>query len=91
MQINDYIYDISQYINPIFDLKTDIKSIGKEGLNIFLANITASYLSYTANLLEREIILLYSADSSAYTPEKIQKQKKLIERKVQSLPIHCNK
>lgn len=79
---NDYIHKTSQYINETFDLKVDIAPIGREVLNMFPVNITAGYHFYTANLLGREVFLLCSTDSSAYTPGQIQRQKELVERKV---------
>lgn len=81
-KMNDYIYIVSQYVNETFGLNVDIEPIKEEILNLFPINITAGYHLYTTSLLGREIFLLCSRDSSAYTPGQIQKQKDLIERKV---------
>lgn len=78
---NDYIHKTSQYINETFDLKVDIAPIGREVLNMFPVNITAGTFLY-GKPAGREVFLLCSTDSSAYTPGQIQRQKELVERKV---------
>lgn len=73
----------SRYIAELLDLRADIRPVEKDVLHTFPANITAGYTFCTANLLGHDVVLLYSADSSAYTPGQMRKQKELVERKAQ--------
>lgn len=67
-KIDDFIDVTSRYIAELLDLRADIRPVEKDVLHTFPANITAGYTFCTANLLGHDVVLLYSADSSAYTP-----------------------
>ena len=82
-KIDDFIDVTSRYIAELLDLRADIRPVEKDVLHTFPANITAGYTFCTANLLGHDVVLLYSADSSAYTPGQMRKQKELVERKAQ--------
>ncbi len=74
-KIDDFIDVTSRYIAELLDLRADIRPVEKDVLHTFPANITAGYTFCTANLLGHDVVLLYSADSSAYTPGQMRKQK----------------
>lgn len=79
---SDYITLAQQYIESTFGLKVEILPLIKEKLDLLPISISGNYHFYTTNILEREVILLYSIDSTAYTPGQLQKQKELVEKKI---------
>ena len=79
---SDYITLTQQYIESTFGLKVDILPLIKEKLDLLPISISGNYRFLTTNILEREVILLYSIDSTAYTPGQLQKQKELVEKKI---------
>ena len=79
---SDYIVLLKQYIESTLGSKVDILPLIKEKLDLLPISISGNYHFYTTNILEREVILLYSIDSTAYTPGQLQKQKELVEKKI---------
>lgn len=80
-KIDDFIDVTSRYIAELLDLRADIRPVEKDVLHTFPANITAGYTFCTANLLGHDVVLLYSADSSAYTPGRCGNKKNWLSEK----------